>query len=110
MLVVQLIAEGKLDVDKPISTFLPDYPSENGKKITIHRLLTHTSGIPNSYESTKEKSKRPDSYTAEALVEEFATLPLEFNPGEKFSYCNAGYSLLGYLAEKVTGKSDWEKI
>jgi len=104
MLVVQLIVEGKLDLDKPLSTFLPDYPSENGKKITIHHLLTHTSGIPNSYESTKEKPIRPDSYTADALVEEFATLPLEFIPGEKFSYSNAGYTLLGYLAEKVTGK------
>src|SRR5258706_11944423 len=46
MLIVQLAAENKLKLDAPISTYLPDYPKKNGDIITIHQLLTHTSGIP----------------------------------------------------------------
>ena len=45
MLIMQLVAEGKLDLHKPISTYLPDYPKENGEQITIHHLLTHSSGL-----------------------------------------------------------------
>lgn len=105
-LIVKLAEEGKLKLDVPITTYLPDYPKANGDKITIHHLLTHTSGIPN-YTSApnffKDKSRNP--YTPEEFVKTFWDLPLEFNPGEKFSYSNSGYFLLGYIIEKTTGKS-----
>jgi len=105
-LIVKLAEEGKLKLDVPITTYLPDYPKANGDKITIHHLLTHTSGIPN-YTSApnffKDKSRNPS--TPEELVKTFSGLPLEFNPGEKFSYSNSGYFLLGYIIEKTTGKS-----
>lgn len=104
MLVLQLVAENKIDLHTPISTYLPEYPKENGDRITIHHLLTHTSGIPNSYESTKPKAIKPDNHVPKNLVDEFSALPLEFIPGEKFSYCNAAYTLLGFLVEKVTNK------
>jgi tetratricopeptide (TPR) repeat protein len=69
-------------------------------------LLTHSSGTPN-YTSApnffKEKSRNP--YTPEELVKTFSGLPLEFTPGEKFNYSNSGYFLLGYIIEKVTGKT-----
>ena len=109
MLIMQLVAENKLDLHTPISTYLPDYPKENGGKITIHHLLTHTSGIPNSYESTKPKAFRPDNYKLKELVKEFSALPLEFTPGEKFNYCNAGYNLLGLIIETVA-KKQYEKV
>lgn len=104
MLIVQLVVENKLDLHTPISTYLPDYPKENGERITIHQLLTHSSGTPNNYEKTREQKKRPDAYSSAELVDEFAALPLEFTPGEKFDYSNAGYNLLGYIVEVVTGK------
>ena len=47
LLIVKLAEEGKIKLDVPITTYLPDYPKANGDKITIHQLLTHTSGIPN---------------------------------------------------------------
>jgi CubicO group peptidase (beta-lactamase class C family) len=47
MLILQLVEEGKLDLESPITTYLPDYPKANGDKITTHHLLTHTAGIPN---------------------------------------------------------------
>jgi CubicO group peptidase (beta-lactamase class C family) len=105
-LLVKLAEDGKLKLDVPITTYLPDYPKANGDKITIHHLLTHTSGIPN-YTSApnffKEKSRNP--YTPEEFVKTFSSLPLEFTPGEKFKYSNSGYFLLGYIIEKVSGKT-----
>jgi CubicO group peptidase (beta-lactamase class C family) len=106
LLIVKLAEEGKLKLDVPITTYLPDYPKENGDKITIHHLLTHSSGIPN-YTSLPNfmKDKSRDPYTPEEFVKTFSSLPLEFTPGEKFNYSNSGYFLLGYIIEKTTGKS-----
>lgn len=105
-LIVKLAEEGKLKLDVPITTYLPDYPKENGDKITIHNLLTHTSGIPN-YTSVqnflREKARNP--YTPQDFVKTFSSLPLEFKPGERFNYSNSGYFLLGYIIEKITGKT-----
>lgn len=106
MLILQLAEQGKLKLDLPISTYLPDYPKVTGDKITIHHLLTHTSGIPN-YTSfpnfVKDLSINP--YSPEAFIKIFSDLPLEFTPGEKFNYSNSGYFLLGYIVEKVSGKT-----
>lgn len=106
LLIVKLAEEGKLKLDVPISTYLPDYPKENGDKITTHHLLTHTSGIPNYTNAPnffKDKSRNP--YTPAEFVKTFSSLPLEFKPGEKFNYSNSGYFLLGYIIEKITGKT-----
>ena len=106
MLILQFFEQGKLKLDVPITTYLPDYPKKQGDKITIHHLLTHTAGVPN-YTSFpnffKETSK--DYYTPEQFVKLFCDLPLEFEPGQKHKYSNSGYFLLGYIIEKITGKS-----
>lgn len=106
LLIVKLAEEGKIKLDVPITTYLQDYPKENGDKITIHNLLTHTSGIPNYTNAPnffKDKARNP--YTPEQFVKTFSSLPLEFTPGEKFNYSNSGYFLLGYIIEKITGKT-----
>jgi CubicO group peptidase (beta-lactamase class C family) len=106
MLILQLVEEGKLKLEVPITTYLPDYPKVNGNKITIHNLLTHSSGIPNYTDSPDfMKDKSRDHFEPEAFIKTFADLPLEFNPGQKFDYSNSGYFVLGYIIEKVTGKS-----
>ncbi len=105
LLALQLVAEEKLDLHASISKYLSNYPEVNAQKITLHHLLTHSSGIPNQYPSTKRESIRPDSYKSKDLVDEFAALPLEFEPGERFSYSNAGYNLLGHLIEEVSEQS-----
>lgn len=106
MLILQLFEQGKLKLDVPISSYLPDYPKTAGDRITIHHLLTHTSGIPN-YTSFPNffKDTSKNFYTPEQFVKQFSSLPLEFLPGEKFDYSNSGYFLLGYIIEKVSGKS-----
>ena len=110
MLVLQLVAEGKLDLQAPITTYLPDYPKASGDLITIHQLLTHTAGIPNYTSFPKffeEESRNP--YTPTDFVKVFADKKLDFTPGEKFSYSNSGYFVLGVLIEKLSGKS-YEKM
>jgi len=106
MLIMQLVQQGKLKLDVSISTYLPDYPKQNGDIITIHHLLTHTSGTPNytSFPNFFQDHGR-DPYRPEELVSYFADSTLEFKPGERFSYSNSGYILLGAIIEKVTGKS-----
>jgi len=106
MLIMQLVEQGKLKLDVPISAYLPDYPKKNGDVITIHHLLTHSSGIPNmtSFPGFFKNISR-NSYSPVQLVNLFADSTLQFKPGERFAYSNSGYILLGYIIEKVTGKS-----
>ncbi|WP_018622525.1 serine hydrolase [Spirosoma luteum] len=106
MLVMQLVEKGTLKLAGHVTDYLPDYPKATGDKITIHHLLTHTSGIPN-YTSFPGffQTKSRDPYKPDAFLKTFADMPLDFEPGSKFSYSNSGYFLLGVLIEKVTGKS-----
>ncbi len=101
--ILKLEEQGQLKVTDSLKTYFPDYPQ--GEKITIHHLLTHTSGIP-------DMTGMPDYPKTMALpsaplktIERFKNLPLEFTPGEKFAYSNSGYILLGAIIEKVTGRS-----
>lgn len=106
VLILQLVEQDKLKLDVPITTYLPDYPKASGDQITVHHLLTHTAGIPN-YTSFPAffKDQSRDYYSPADFVKIFCDLPLEFKPGERFAYSNSGYFLLGYLIEKVSGKS-----
>jgi CubicO group peptidase (beta-lactamase class C family) len=105
MLILQLVEQGKLELDKPISNYLPDYPKANGDRITLHHLLTHSSGIPNytSFPGFRDMNRNP--YTPADFVATFADSTLEFDPGAQFAYSNSGYFLLGHIIEKTTGKS-----
>ena len=106
MLILQLASDGKLDLQAPINNYLPDYPNAHETPITTHHLLTHTSGIPNYTAFTdffKDMSRNP--YSPDEFVETFKDKKLDFMPGEKFSYSNSGYFLLGALIEKISGKS-----
>ncbi len=102
--ILQLMEKRKLTLQDKITTHIPGYP-EDGNKITIEHLLTHTSGIVNI---TSMKNfpdlKRKDLKTDE-VIDFFKNEPLEFEPGTKWSYSNSGYILLGYIVEKVSGLS-----
>lgn len=106
MLIMQLVEQGKLKLTGKVSDYLPDYPKTTGDKITIHHLLTHTSGIPN-YTNVPRffETLARNPYSPQAFTKEFSDLPLDFEPGLKFNYSNSGYFLLGVIIEKVTGKS-----
>ena len=104
-LVLQLVEQGKIKLDGKLIDYLPDYRNDTGSKVTIHHLLSHTSGIP-SYTAlpnfAQNISRNP--YTVDEFVKKYASGDLEFEPGTKFAYNNSGYFLLGAIIEKVTGK------
>lgn len=101
--ILLLQEKGLLNVHDPINKFLPNYP--NGEKITLHHLLTNTSGIWN-YTKNKNPSLEVllGGLSVERLIEQFRDEPLLFEPGEKYSYSNSGYILLGAIIEKISGQ------
>jgi CubicO group peptidase (beta-lactamase class C family) len=99
--IILLEQQGKLKVSDPLTKWIPDYP--NGEKITLHHLLTHTSGIPNvnNFPDYDEKSRL--AHTLEEIISWFKTKPLQFEPGAKYAYSNSNYNLLAYVIEKASG-------
>lgn len=102
--ILLLEERGKLKIDDPVKKYLPDAPAA-WEKITIFNLLTHTSGIPNFTSFPDYSSTKAIHTTPEKLVARFRDKPLDFQPGEKWSYSNSGYVLLGYLIAKISGQS-----
>ncbi|WP_299115928.1 serine hydrolase [uncultured Winogradskyella sp.] len=100
--ILMLEEQGKLSLDDPITKFIPDYPT-NGKTITVHQLLNHTSGIK-SYTGIGNlvKVARNDK-TLDELIDYFKNEPMDFDPGEEFRYNNSGYVLLGKIIEVISG-------
>jgi CubicO group peptidase (beta-lactamase class C family) len=97
--VVMLAEEGRLSLDDSITHYFPK-PPRAWRGITIRHLLTHTSGIPDYADSTLDLRR---DYTEDQLVRLAAKMPLKFRPGERWSYSNTGYLLLGILIHRVTG-------
>lgn len=100
--ILMLAEQGKLSVNDDVRKHLPDFP-DKGSAITVEHLLQHTSGIPN-YTSLKAFRSLPDEgVTLAQVYEVFAKEPLDFAPGERYSYSNSGYFLLGLIIEKLSG-------
>lgn len=105
-LILQLVEQGKIKLDGKVSDYLPDYRKDTGARMTIHQLLSHTSGVPNYTAQPgffANVSRNP--FKVDDFVKQYASGDLEFEPGAKFNYSNSGYFLLGDIIEKVTGKS-----
>lgn len=107
MAVMMLLEEGKLALDDKMAKYIPESPAA-WKNITLRQLLTHTSGIADygGEEGTMGKGVinfRKD-YTEDELIQAFAKMPMDFHPGEKWSYSNTGYVLLGIIIHRVTGQ------
>lgn len=106
MLVLQKVAEGKMDLDANIREYIPAYPAPQGDVIKIHHLLSHTSGMPHY-------AGIPDFFSLygrkqfehEEFVALFSGLELLSEPGTQYSYSSFGYYLLGYILELVSGMS-----
>jgi CubicO group peptidase (beta-lactamase class C family) len=101
--VLILQAQRRLDPEQRVCIHLPSCPSD-WEEITIHQLLTHTSGLPDSWEFYAGKNRPGVRYDSEEIIGWFEDAPLDFDPGTRFSYSNTGYQLLGYLIEEVSGQ------
>lgn len=99
--ILQLMEEGKLDLQDEITRFIPDYPLQ-GSRITIEHLLTHTSGI-RDYTSIKDTVQRGKlDFMPGTMIDYFKNQPMRFVPGTRYEYSNSNYFLLGYIIEKIT--------
>ena len=99
--VMLLVEDGRLSLDDPITRYLPEAPPE-WSAIHIRHLLTHTSGIREYGDDADFDVRR--AYTDDELVRMACALPREFQPGERYSYSNTGYLLLGAIVTRVGGR------
>ncbi|MDQ4121248.1 MAG: beta-lactamase family protein [Acidobacteriota bacterium] len=107
--IAQLVKAGKLSYEDTVGRILPDFPNPEFKKITIHQLLTHTAGMGTFFESPGiVPGKAYRNATEEIAV--YKDEKLYFEPGARWRYSNAGFSLLGAIIEKVSGKTYIEYV
>ncbi|MDN3691967.1 serine hydrolase domain-containing protein [Chryseobacterium tructae] len=107
VLILQLVDQGKIDLNKKILDYLPDYKGEGGSKVSIRQLLNHTSGMKNTDTARDENFlkyglgfyNRP--YELKEIVNQFCSNPLVNEPGTKFDYNNGEYMILGRILEVV---------
>jgi D-alanyl-D-alanine carboxypeptidase len=102
--VLALVQDGRVDLDGPITQYLPNAPVQ-GRTITVRQLLSHTSGIPDYAESPRIPALKRLDLPPDSLVALIATTPFYFEPGEQMRYSNTGFALLGLLIEQVSGQS-----
>lgn len=103
--VMQLVEQGKIELNAPIKKYLNDLPSE-WQNITVDQLLTHISGLPEILQLLDPITGNIGPLkTEQAIWEKLKTLPLEFKTGEQFSYNQTNYYLLGKIIEKVSHQS-----
>ncbi|MEU6946133.1 serine hydrolase domain-containing protein [Streptomyces sp. NPDC046316] len=107
--VLQLAAEGRLDLDRPARSYLPELIPGRYGKVTVRQLLNHTHGIPAAdvAGSTVEEwyANRFEIHDPRATVRSATAKQPEFAPGEKQHYLNIGYTIAGLLIERVTGET-----
>ncbi|HSK70262.1 MAG TPA: serine hydrolase domain-containing protein [Pyrinomonadaceae bacterium] len=103
VMIFQLAEEGKLKLTDTLDKFYPQIP--NAGKITIAQILSHKSGIHSFTSDPDFGTWLMNPKTKDEMVAIIAKSKPDFEPGEKMQYSNAGYVLLGYIVEKVTGKS-----
>jgi CubicO group peptidase (beta-lactamase class C family) len=104
--VAQLVDHGKLRFDEKVGDVLTDYPNKDvATKVTIAELLSHTSGLIGSRDQFENHPEPESAKTIEERLKTFQNLPLNAEPGQKFDYSNAGYTLLGAIIEKASGQT-----
>lgn len=98
--IMQLVESGKLNLEDPISKYLDSLPN-TWRNITIKQITTHTSGIPDIFDSPDHMFSEKN----ETLFKKIKESPIVFQPGEKVKYNQTNYLLLGLIIEKISGKS-----
>jgi CubicO group peptidase (beta-lactamase class C family) len=108
--IAQLAEKGKLSFEDRVGKYLPDYPNRDVReKVTLHHLLTHTSGL-GSYWNKKFDERRTSIKSVADYLALFADEPLLFEPGAKFEYSNSGFIVLGAIIEKVSGQNYYDYV
>jgi CubicO group peptidase (beta-lactamase class C family) len=115
--ILKLQEEGKIQESLPVAVYLPPSdPVWKGnpppwlQEVTIHHLLTHSSGLPNHEKLPGYSAFDQKPHTSEEFIRFFAPHPLQFKAGTRYQYSGAGYDLLGFIIERVTGLSYGEYL
>ena len=107
----QLAAAGKLDLDSSLARAWPDYPNQDvAKRVTIQQILEHRSGIAGNIFGAPPGKTRHDVLTLNDYFQLFKDQPLQFEPGSRQQYSNAGYIVLGLLIERLSGTSYYDYV
>lgn len=109
--ILQLVDRKLLELSKPVNIYLGEYSDPLWREVSVHQLLTHTSGIPSIYQTEQGidiffPEEKPTSL--KSLISKFKGAELLFEPGKKFSYSNSGYVLLAAIIEAVSGQEYFE--
>lgn len=102
--ILRLSERGALSLDDRIEKFVPEF-NPRGATITLHHILTHTSGLPRDLFGPTTPVNLTKPVTREQAIKALNVQPFLFAPGKGWSYSNAGYMLLGYAIESITGMS-----
>jgi CubicO group peptidase (beta-lactamase class C family) len=107
--VAQLVEQDKVALADTVGKFLPDFPNRDVRRVTVHQLLTHTSGL-GLYWNDRYVARRASLYTLADYVPLFADDTLLFAPGSRFGYSNNGYIVLGRIVEAASGMSYYDYV
>lgn len=108
-LIMQLVEKGKINLDGRLSDYLQYYRKDIGDKITIHQILSHTSGLAN-YTDNRELNESGGKVVPKDFITKYCSGELVFEPGTSWAYSNTGYYILGAIIEELTGKSYEENL
>ncbi|WP_456438209.1 serine hydrolase domain-containing protein [Psychroserpens sp.] len=100
--VMQLVEQGKIDINLPIDTYISEFIQKGKTQITTKHILSHTSGL-DAYKNDKEVENKIDYKTLKEAYGVFKNRELRFDPGTEFYYTSYGYVVLGLLIEEVSG-------
>jgi CubicO group peptidase (beta-lactamase class C family) len=101
VLILQLAEGGKINLDAKVSEYIPEFTRSDSGQITIHNLLSHTSGIQDFVGLNCDFA----SWTSKQFLEGLQKTPINFKAGTQFQYASSTYILLRFIIEKVTGKT-----
>jgi CubicO group peptidase (beta-lactamase class C family) len=104
--VMLLQQDGKLSIDQPLSTWFPELT--RASEITLRNLMSHTSGYEDYAPQDYTIPAWTHATTAQKIVHEWATKPLDFDPGTQYQYSNTNYNIVGLVIEKVSGQPFWQ--
>jgi CubicO group peptidase (beta-lactamase class C family) len=108
---LQLYEQGKLKLKSPIGDYLPDYPNKLVRdSVTVHQLLTHTSGLNNFYVSDQDKINPLEYKKVSDFVSLFVNDTLLSKPGTKYDYSGSGFVVLGLIIERISGDSYYNYV
>jgi D-alanyl-D-alanine carboxypeptidase len=112
LVVLKLVDEGTLSLTRPISEYLPGYREDVGRKVTLHHLLSHTSGVPNDLTTAfrEDRGLAKVELPLETAVERYASGALQFEPGARFDYSHSNWLLVKAIIERASGRSYEENV